>query len=34
MGNRNNTKLVQDDLTMVVWRRGKVKSVIVHSDQG
>lgn len=34
MGNRNNAKLVQDALTMAVWRRGKVESVIVHSDQG
>jgi transposase InsO family protein len=34
MGNRNNAQLVQDALTMAVWRRGKVKSVIVHSDQG
>ncbi len=34
MGDRNNAKLVQDALTMAVWRRGKVKSVIVHSDQG
>lgn len=34
MGERNNAQLVQDALTMAVWRRGKVKSVIVHSDQG
>jgi transposase InsO family protein len=34
MGERNNARLVQDALTMAVWRRGKVKSVIVHSDQG
>jgi putative transposase len=34
MGNRNNAQLVQDALTMAVWRRGKVDSVIVHSDQG
>ncbi|MDZ7803158.1 IS3 family transposase [Thiohalophilus sp.] len=34
MGNKNNAKLVQDALTMAVWRRGKVDSVIVHSDQG
>ncbi|MCK4507672.1 MAG: IS3 family transposase, partial [Desulfuromonadales bacterium] len=27
-------KLVQDALTMAMWRRGKVKAVIVHSDQG
>lgn len=34
MGNNNNAQLVQDALTMAVWRRGKVDSVIVHSDQG
>lgn len=34
MGDKNNAKLVQDALTMAVWRRGKVESVIVHSDQG
>jgi len=34
MGDKNNTLLVQDALTMAVWRRGKVDSVIVHSDQG
>lgn len=34
MGDKNNAKLVQDALTMAVWRRGKVDSVIVHSDQG
>lgn len=34
MSNRNNTELVQDTLTMAIWRRGKVKDVIVHSDQG
>jgi len=34
MGNQNNAKLVQDALTMAVWRRGKVRDVIVHSDQG
>jgi len=34
MGTRNNTVLVQDALTMAVWRRGDVKEVIVHSDQG
>ena len=34
MGDRNNARLVQDALTMAVWRRGKVDSVIVHSDQG
>ena len=34
MSSRNNTELVQDALTMAIWRRGKVKDVIVHSDQG
>ena len=34
MSNRNNTELVQDALTMAIWRRGKIKDVIVHSDQG
>ena len=34
MSSRNNTELVQDALTMAIWRRGKIKDVIVHSDQG
>jgi len=34
MKTRNNTALVQDALTMAIWRRGEVKDVIVHSDQG
>ena len=34
MGPNNNAVLVQDALTMALWRRGKVKDVIVHSDQG
>lgn len=34
MGRHNNTELVSDALTMALWRRGKVKDVIVHSDQG
>jgi transposase InsO family protein len=34
MGDRNNARLVQDALTMAVWRRGRVQDVIVHSDQG
>lgn len=34
MADRNNAQLVQDALTMALWRRGKVDSVIVHSDQG
>ena len=34
MSNKNNTALVQDALTMAIWRRGKTQGVIVHSDQG
>ena len=34
MGANNHAVLVQDALTMALWRRGKVKDVIVHSDQG
>jgi putative transposase len=34
MGNSNNAALVQDALIMAIWRRGEVKEVIVHSDQG
>ena len=34
MGDKNDAALVQDALTMAVWRRGKIKDVIVHSDQG
>lgn len=34
MGIQNNSQLVQDALTMSIWRRGKIKDVIVHSDQG
>ena len=34
MGEHNNADLVQNALTMAIWRRGKVKNVIVHSDQG
>jgi len=34
MSARNNTELVQDALTMVIWRRGRVNDIIVHSDQG
>ncbi len=34
MGTKNNTGLVQDALTMAIWRRGEIKDVIVHSDQG
>ena len=34
MGDSNNSKLVEDALTMAIWRRGKVGDVVVHSDQG
>ena len=34
MGKHNNTQLVSDALMMALWRRGKVKDIIVHSDQG
>lgn len=34
MSTKNNTELVQDALTMAIWRRGAVNNVIVHSDQG
>jgi len=34
MSTRNNSVLVQDALTMAIWRRGEVSDVIVHSDQG
>lgn len=34
MGRRNDTQLVSDALTMALWRRGQLKNVIVHSDQG
>jgi len=34
MGDKNNRQLVIDALTMAIWRRGKVRDVIVHSDQG
>ena len=34
MNTKNNAELVQDALTMAIWRRGKVKNVIIHSDQG
>ena len=34
MSKKNNTALVQEALTMALWRRGKVSDVIVHSDQG
>lgn len=34
MGKNNNAQLVQDALTMALWRRGKKDGIIVHSDQG
>jgi len=34
MGEKNDRELVSSALTMAVWRRGMVKDVIVHSDQG
>jgi len=34
MSTKNNTELVQDALTMAIWRREKVNNIIVHSDQG
>ena len=34
MSERNDTKLVSDALIMAIWRRGNLKQVIVHSDQG
>ena len=34
MSHKNNAELVQDALTMAIWRRGKIKDVVVHSDQG
>jgi len=34
MSARNNAELVQDALTMAIWRRGKVNKIVVHSDQG
>lgn len=34
MGDKNIAQLVSDALMMALWRRGEVKGVIVHSDQG
>ncbi|MFL0805643.1 MAG: IS3 family transposase [Agarilytica sp.] len=34
MSKSNNAQLVQDALTMAIWRRGVKQSVVVHSDQG
>ena len=34
MGDKNNACLVGDALMTAIERRGKVKGMIVHSDQG
>jgi len=34
MGKNNNAQLVEDALTMALWRRGQKDGIIVHSDQG
>ena len=34
MSRRDNAELVQEALTMDIWRRGKISDIIVHSDQG
>lgn len=34
MSHKNNAELVQDALTMAIWRRGRKEGVVVHSDQG
>ena len=34
MSKNNNAELVQDALTMALWRRKKVSGIIIHSDQG
>ena len=34
MGKHNNTELVQDALTMALWKRKQTNHIIVHSDQG
>lgn len=34
MGEKNDRELVSTALTMAFWRRGMVRDVIVHSDQG
>lgn len=34
MSTKNNADLVQEALTMAIWRRSEIKDVIVHSDQG
>jgi len=34
MGSKNDAVLVEEALTMALWRRGKASGVILHSDQG
>ena len=34
MSTKNNSLLVQDALTMALWRRRDARNVVVHSDQG
>jgi len=34
MDSRMDTSLIKDALTMALWRRGKPRNVLVHSDQG
>lgn len=34
MSTRNDAVLIQDALTMAIWRRGKVNEIIVYSGQG
>jgi transposase InsO family protein len=34
MGNKNSSQLVEDALTMALWRRGEPRDIVVHSDQG
>ena len=34
MGKKNDTELVEEALTMALWRRGRAFDVVVHSDQG
>jgi len=34
MSNKNDTQLVEDALTMAIWRHKDVNGVIVHSDRG
>ncbi len=34
MSSKNDTALVEDALTMALWRRGDASGAVVHSDQG